>query len=381
MNTTTTLALRQTPLAARHLELGARMVDFGGWEMPMHYGSQIDEHHTVRRQAGMFDVSHMCVVDVHGENTRGFLQSVLANNIEKLDTPGKALYSCLLNPQGGILDDLIVYYTGEHSYRLIVNASTAEKDLAWLTTQIKHQGVDVSLVPRRVGDTPESSTPLAIIAVQGPQARDRTWEVMPGARPAAQNLKPFHAIYHSDPVLGEVMIARTGYTGEDGHELILNAAQALTLWNQLLNVGVSPAGLGARDTLRLEAGMNLYGQDMDEQTSPLDCGLAWTVDLKASDEFVGKAALLKQGQRWNNVGLISLDRAGILRSGQEVQTPEGNGTVTSGTFSPTMQQSIALARIPLNVAYGTEVAVLVRGKPARARVVKPPFVRNGQTLV
>ncbi|TFL13552.1 glycine cleavage system aminomethyltransferase GcvT [Pusillimonas caeni] len=374
-------ALRQTPLASRHLALGARMVDFGGWEMPIHYGSQLDEHHAVRQEAGMFDVSHMCVVDAQGGGVRGFLRAVLANNVDKLQVSGKALYTCMLNPQGGILDDLIVYYLDESSFRLIVNAATAQKDLQWLAQQIRQLGVDVALTPRRTGDAPDGVAPLAIIAVQGPQARARTWEAMPDAQAAAQTLKPFHAIHHTDSQLGEVMIARTGYTGEDGHELILPADQAVALWNRLLDAGVRPAGLGARDTLRLEAGMNLYGQDMDEQTSPLDCGLAWTVDLEAPRDFVGKTALMEQGRKAQLVGLVSLDRAGILRSGQQVDTPHGEGRVTSGTFSPTMQQSIALASVPPGVEVGAEVHVQVRGKSARARVVRPPFVRNGQIKV
>jgi len=357
------------------------MVDFGGWEMPIHYGSQLEEHHAVRQEAGMFDVSHMCVVDAQGGGVRGFLRTVLANNVDKLQVPGKALYTCMLNPQGGILDDLIVYYLDESSFRLIVNASTAQKDLEWLEQQIRRLDADVTLTPRRTDDAPDGVTPLAIIAIQGPQARVRTWDAMPDAQAAAQVLKPFHAIHHTDSQLGEVMIARTGYTGEDGHELILPADQAVTLWNRLLDAGVRPAGLGARDTLRLEAGMNLYGQDMDEQTSPLDCGLAWTVDLEAPRDFVGKAALMAQGRKAQMVGLVSLDRAGILRSGQQVDTPHGEGRVTSGTFSPTMQQSIALASVPPGVEVGAEVHVQVRGKSARARVVRPPFVRNGQIKV
>ncbi|WP_397475113.1 glycine cleavage system aminomethyltransferase GcvT [Pusillimonas sp.] len=378
---TSTPPLRQTPLASRHIELGARMVDFGGWEMPIHYGSQIDEHNAVRQAAGMFDVSHMCVIDVQGNDARPFLRTVLANNVDKLQLAGKALYSCMLNPQGGILDDLIVYFESNTRYRLIVNAATALHDLAWLAQQVQLQSADVALTPRRFGDEPAGAAALAIIAVQGPQARARCWQAMPRAEAAAGDLKPFHAIYHADPRFGEVMIARTGYTGEDGHELILPADRVIDLWNELLSVGVRPAGLGARDTLRLEAGMNLYGQDMDERTSPLDCGLGWTVDLDASRNFVGKAALREQGQRWKSAGLIALDRAGVLRSGQQVETPAGEGVITSGSFSPTMNQSIGLARLPLDVETDAEVHVLIRGKTVRARVVQPPFVRNGRIKV
>ena len=357
------------------------MVDFGGWEMPIHYGSQIDEHHAVRQDAGMFDVSHMCVIDVTGNDARGFLRTVLANNVDKLRLAGKALYSCMLSPQGGILDDLIVYYDSDTRYRLIVNAATALNDLAWLEQQARLHNANVLLTPRRSGDEPGGVAALAIIAVQGPQARARCWQAMPQAQAAAGELKPFHSVCHADPRFGEVMIARTGYTGEDGHELILSADRVLNLWNELLNVGVRPIGLGARDTLRLEAGMNLYGQDMDEHTSPLDCGLGWTVDLDASRKFVGKAALREQGQKWQLTGLIALDRAGILRPGQKVETAAGEGAITSGSFSPTMKQSIALARLPCNVEAGTEVQVLIRSKAVRAKVVQPPFVRHGQIKI
>ena len=376
-----TSTLRRTPLAARHLELGARMVDFGGWEMPLHYGSQMEEHHAVRRGAGMFDVSHMCVVDVLGEDARGFLRFVLANNVDKLKTPGKALYTCMLGPEGGILDDLIVYYFSDTCFRLIVNAATAHKDLDWLAQQAKTAGAAVTMTPRRFGEDGVGDQALAIIAVQGPQARERTWQVLPGAREVAESLKPFNAVGFSDPELGEIMIARTGYTGEDGHELIVAASRAVALWDRLLGVGVQPAGLGARDTLRLEAGMNLYGQDMDERVSPLDCGLKWTLDLESPRDFVGKAALMRQEAQWQMTGLIALGRTGMLRAGQIVVTPAGEGRITSGTFSPTIQQSIALARLPLAVAPGEEVSVLVRDKPVRVRVVPLPFVRNGQIRI
>lgn len=357
------------------------MVDFGGWEMPIHYGSQISEHHAVRQAAGMFDVSHMCVIDVQGDGARAFLRKVLANNIDKLQHAGKALYSCLLNQHGGILDDLIIYYLDETCFRLIVNASTAQKDLDWLNGYAKEFDSAVRLTPRRVDDTPSDASPLAIIAVQGPLARERTWQALPEARAAAEQLKPFNATHYTDSQLGEIMIARTGYTGEDGHELIVSADHVLALWNRLLQAGVTPAGLGARDTLRLEAGMNLYGQDMNEEVSPLDCGLGWTVDLDSPRSFIGKDALQSHPQRWQSVGLVALDRSGVLRSGQPVHTSHGDGQLTSGTFSPTIQQSIALARIPSSVDHATEVQVLVRGKPIRARVVRPPFVRHGQIRV
>lgn len=378
---TSSPTLRKTPLADRHVKLGARMVDFGGWDMPLHFGSQIDEHHAVRQSAGMFDVSHMGVIDVRGKDARAFLRSVLANNVDKLQQPGKALYSCMLNPRGGILDDLLVYYFDDHRYRLVVNAATALQDLGWLEHQAQLQNDSVVLDLRRFGDTQTSEPALGIIAVQGPQARDRCEQALPGAHSVLDKLKPFHASFHTDTRFGEMLISRTGYTGEDGYELILSADALSGLWDQLLNAGVRPAGLGARDTLRLEAGMNLYGQDMNDTTSPLDCGLGWTVDLEASRNFIGKAALREQTQQTWLGGLVAMDRAGMFRPGQRVETPDGDGMVTSGSFSPTVGQTIALARLPSGVQPGSEAQVIIRGKPVRARIVRPPFVRNGKVLI
>ena len=269
--------LKTTPLNAVHRALDARMVDFGGWDMPVHYGSQIEEHHAVRRDAGMFDVSHMLAIDMHGAGARDFLRRALANNTDKLRDPGRALYSCMLNDAGGVIDDLIVYLFADEFFRLVVNAGRAEKDLAWLTSLKERFGATLELRPRR---------DLAMIAVQGPNARERVWQALPGTRAATEAMRTFHALQS-----GELMLARTGYTGEDGFELVLPAARAEALWRQLIGCGVKPCGLGARDTLRLEAGMNLWGQDMDEGVSPLDAGLAWTVDLESARDFVGKAAL------------------------------------------------------------------------------------------
>jgi aminomethyltransferase len=365
--------LKQTPLHAIHRAAGARMVDFGGWDMPVHYGSQIDEHHAVRRGAGMFDVSHMLAVDIEpreparGSGVRDFLRGALANNVDKLTVPGKALYSCLLRPDGGVLDDLIVYFLREDWFRLVVNAGTADKDLAWLSAPVAERAPELKLTPRR---------DLAMIAVQGPQARERVWTVVPAARAASESLKPFNAVQ-----AGEYLIARTGYTGEDGFEITLPAALAPDFWRSLLALSVKPCGLGARDTLRLEAGMNLYGQDMDEAVSPLESGLAWTVDLTSARDFVGKSALLAAHPSRQLAGLVLQDQGGILRSHQRVSTAHGDGEVTSGSYSPTLSRSIALARVPARVAPGDIVHVDVRGKPLAARVVKPPFVRNGKSLI
>lgn len=362
----TAAALKTTPLNALHRELGARMVDFGGWDMPLHYGSQLEEHHRVRKACGMFDVSHMLAIDVRGAGSRALLAYVLANNVGRLQQPGKALYSCLLNPAGGVIDDLIVYFFAEDWFRLVVNAGTADKDYAWLTAQRDAREPKVTLTARR---------DLAIIAVQGPQARDKVYAALPGSQAMAANL-----VYFSAAHSGETMLARTGYTGEDGFEIILPAAQAVSLWRQLGTLGVAAAGLGARDTLRLEAGMNLYGQDMDENTTPLETGLAWTVDLKSERDFIGRSALQKTPPARHALGLVLIDK-GVMRGHQKVVTSHGDGEITSGGFGPTLERSIALARVPLAVQPGDEVQVAVRDKLLSARAVKPPFVRHGKILV
>jgi aminomethyltransferase len=372
------MTLKATPLNSVHRALGAKMVDFGGWDMPVNYGSQIEEHNAVRSDAGMFDVSHMCVVDLKGSNVRGFLRGLLANNVDKLQAPGKALYSCMLNPEGGVIDDLIVYYFAEDWFRLVVNAGTAEKDIAWIRQQNDATASGLSITPRRADLSDDG---IALVAVQGPNARAKVWQVVPQTQAPSEGLKPFNAVIVGDTPFGELMVARTGYTGEDGFEIGVPASQVDALWNALAAAGVKPAGLGARDTLRLEAGMNLYGQDMDDNVSPLDAGLAWTVDLVAERDFIGKAALQRHGQKQNFVGLILREKGGILRAHQKVVAASGNaGEITSGTFSPTMQQAIALARVPLDVAVGDTVHVEIRDKKLAASVVKLPFVRNGKIL-
>jgi aminomethyltransferase len=253
----------------------------------------------------------------------------------------------------------------------VINAGTAEKDLAWMAARLAEWQLDVSITQRRSG-----ANALAIIAVQGPNAREKVWQVLPATRTATEALKPFFATN-----IGDYFIASTGYTGENGFEIALPAAQADALWQALADAGVRPCGLGARDTLRLEAGMNLYGQDMDESVSPLDAGLAWTVDLVAPRDFVGKAALLAKPQAQQFLGLLLLERGGILRAHQKVVCAHGEGEITSGTFSPSMEQSIALARLPLGVKIGDTVKVAIRDKQLNAKVVKPVFVRNGAVVV
>jgi aminomethyltransferase len=360
--------LLRTPLNAVHRASGARMVDFGGWDMPVNYGSQIDEHRAVRTDAGMFDVSHMRAVDLTGAGARDFLRHALANNVDKLKDPGKALYSCLLRPDGHVLDDLIVYFLREDFFRIVVNAATAQKDIAWLRDLIAQRAVPLTLAPR---------ADLAMIAVQGPHARAKVWQALPGTQPATAGLKVFSGTFCGP----DLFIARTGYTGEDGFEILVPAERAEATWRELAQAQVRPCGLGARDTLRLEAGMNLYGQDMDESVSPLVSNLAWTVDFASPRDFVGKAALVAEDVSRQLTGLLLQDAGGVLRAHQRVETPHGAGEVTSGTFSPTLGKSIALARIPAAVAPDTIVHVQVRDRSLAARVVKPPFARNGRALV
>jgi aminomethyltransferase len=360
--------IRKTVLNDAHRALGARMVDFGGWDMPLHYGSQVEEHHQVRRDAGMFDVSHMTVVDLRGSQVRGFLRSLVANSVDKLQKPGKALYTCMLNAQGGVIDDLIVYFMAEDFFRLVVNAATREKDLAWIRSQA--QPFDVSVTERE---------DFAMIAVQGPTARERVLGLLDGdgAR-AAGKLGRFAAVEVKAKDGAPLFVARTGYTGEDGFEVVVPVDRAVALWNALLDAGVKPAGLGARDTLRLEAGMNLYGQDMDESVTPYEAALAWTVALDADRDFTGRSVLEAQqasGAPRRMIGLV-MDEKGVLRHGQRVLTDLGDGEILSGTFSPTLGKAIAFARVPAGA--DGNVRVDIRGREVPVRVVKVPFVREGQ---
>ena len=359
------MPLKQTPLYASHFAAGAKLVDFGGWEMPLNYGSQIQEHQAVRTDAGMFDVSHMFPLDIVGPQAMAFLQKLLANDVAKLSQPGKALYSAMLNEQGGVIDDLIVYFRKPGSYRLVVNASTSATDL--LHIQTIAAAFNVAIIPLQ--------QQVAMLAVQGPNARDKVWQARPAWKAISAQLPVFFSVE-----LGDIFIARTGYTGEDGFEIMLPAAEITALWKDLIAAGVQPCGLGARDTLRLEAGMNLYGSEMDQMISPLDAGMGWTVDTKTDRDFIGRTALLASGQKQALLGLKLLDKA-VMRSHMKVMSPHGQGEVTSGTFSPTLNASIALARLPLIVKVGDEVQVEIRAKLYPAVVVKPPFVRNGKVLV
>lgn len=357
---------QQTALNQAHRDAGGKMVDFAGWDMPLHYGSQKDEHHFVREDAGMFDVSHMTVIDFKGDAAQPFLRRLLANDIARLQTPGKALYSCMLQEDGGVIDDLIIYFINEQYYRMVVNAGTTEKDIAWIESQLD-TGVDMQV-----------RNDLAMVAIQGPNARDKAMTAMSDeAKTIAAELKVFVGAFH-----GDWFIARTGYTGEDGFEIMVPEAESVDFWNALKAAGVKPCGLGARDTLRLEAGMNLYGLDMDESTSPLESGLGWTIAWEPADRnFIGREALEQQksdGVKMRFVGVLLEDR-GVMRSHQKVLTAEGEGELTSGGFSPTLNRSIGLARIPKGDSASCEVEV--RNKHLKARVVKPPFARNGKACI
>ena len=358
----------KTVLNDSHRALGAKMVDFGGWDMPLHYGSQVEEHHLVRRDAGMFDVSHMTVVDLTGARVREFLRQLVANSIDKLKVPGKALYTTMLNPQGGVIDDLIVYYMSETFFRLVVNAATRDKDLAWITAQAK--SFDVTVTER---------SDFGMIAVQGPTARERVLGLLDtdGAQ-AAGKLGKFAAAEVKAKDGTPLFVARTGYTGEDGFEIVVPEDRTVALWDALLAAGVKPAGLGARDTLRLEAGMNLYGQDMDETVTPYEAALAWTVTLDEGRSFNGRDVLERQksaGVPRQLIGLV-MDEKGVLRHGQKVLTANGEGEILSGTFSPTLGKAIAFARVPAGAP--GDVRVDIRGKEVPVRVVKFPFVRDGK---
>ncbi|MEW9797267.1 glycine cleavage system aminomethyltransferase GcvT [Alteromonas sp. CYL-A6] len=356
----------KTTLHAKHLEAGAKMVDFFGWEMPISYGSQIEEHHAVRRDAGMFDVSHMTIVDVTGADAKAYLRYLLANDVEKLQDKGKALYSGMLNEAGGVVDDLIVYHFDNTNYRLVVNSATREKDMNWLRGCA--EGFDVTITERNE---------FAMIAVQGPNAKEKAATLFSAAqKEAVAGMKPFFGVQAED-----LFIATTGYTGETGYEIMVPQTRAAEFWQGLLDAGVTPCGLGARDTLRLEAGMNLYGQDMDETVSPLAANMGWTIAWEPGDrDFVGRKALEAQREAGTDklVGLVMTDK-GVLRHGQKVKTENGEGVITSGTFSPTLGHAIAMARVPAGV--GDTVEVEMRKKWVTVKVVKPSFVRNGKSVL
>lgn len=357
---------KKTALFACHLESNAKMIDFAGWNMPLHYGSQIDEHHLVRKSSGIFDVSHMTILDCHGDRAGDFLRTLLANNIDRL-SDGKALYTCMLNHEGGVIDDLIVYQINDQSYRLVTNAATHDKDIAWIAQH--GQSFDIELQERH---------DFSMLAIQGPDIRSKIASLFdPNTASSILQLNPFSA-----QTFDSYFISRTGYTGEDGFEILLPNEEAPTFWKKCIHAGIHPCGLGARDTLRLEAGLNLYGIDMDETVSPLESNLAWTIAFDPVDRpFIGRHALEKQrndGIQRRLVGLI-LEESGVLRNHQKVLIDGiGEGQITSGSFSPTLQKGIALARVPVNT--GNDCWIEKRGKLVRAFVIHPPFVRHGKPI-
>ncbi len=355
----------KTPLYDQHVSAGAKMVDFGGWDMPIHYGSQIEEHHAIRKNAGVCDVSHMTVVDIAGPDSESFLRYLLPNDVAKLKTEGKALYSAMLNEEGGILDDLIVYLTKE-GYRVVVNCATREKDLAWMTRQIASFDCELKEKPE-----------LAILAVQGPEAINKFKATCtPEVVEMIDSLKPFVGKF-----CGDWFLARTGYTGEKGLEIIFPGEQAPALWEQILEADIVPVGLGARDTLRLEAGMNLYGSDMDESVTPYESNMGSTVVLEDHD-FIGKRALekqLKAGVEKELIGLVMLEK-GVLRAHYPVFIGEKQiGEITSGAFSPTLSHSIALARVESGHE-ASELTVGIRNKRVEVHRVAASFARNGRQV-
>lgn len=358
----------RTVLFDKHIEAGAKMVDFHGWEMPINYGSQIEEHHAVRQDAGMFDVSHMTIVDIKGSDAKAFLQKLVTNDVAKLQEEGKALYTGMLNEEGGVIDDLIIYHFNEEFYRMVVNSATRIKDLEWINAQATDFAVTVTEQPD-----------YAMIAVQGPNAKAKVATVISAEQQAlVEGMKPFYGVQ-----AGDLFIATTGYTGEAGYEIILPPEQAADFWQALTDAGVKPAGLGARDTLRLEAGMNLYGSDMDETISPLAANMGWTISWQPEDrQFNGRDALVKLKEQGTDklVGLI-MEQKGVLRGGLKVISEAGEGVITSGTFSPTLGFSVAMARVPKGVELGSTVQVEMRKKQVDVKVVKAGFVRNGKSVL
>lgn len=359
--------LRKTPLYQQHCQANATMINFSGWEMPLHYGSQIKEHEQVRKQAGMFDVSHMVIIDISGPDAKPYLRNLLANNVDRLTQTFKALYSCMLTQKGGVVDDLIVYALAQNKFRLIMNAATHDKDFAWLQIHSHQREIQI-----------QERTDLGLLAIQGPQAIPLTIQVLSKNHADHLNkLEPFCGIK-----LDDWLIARTGYTGEDGLEIMLPHKAMPTLWEKLLAIGITPCGLGARDTLRLEAGLMLYGQDLDEQHTPLESGLSWTIAWEpVARNFIGRTALVKQQQggiQNKLVGLV-MKAKGVMRPKQKVFFSQNeSGMITSGSFSPTLGCSIALARVP-NDAKG-DCFVQIRGKQQPVTLVKPRFVKNGKPI-
>jgi aminomethyltransferase len=367
--------LQRTPLFQAAQTAGGRMVPFAGWEMAVQFGGLVQEHRAVREHCGVFDISHMGVLRLRGEGAKDALQGLVPTDLFRIG-PGEACYTVLLNAEGGIRDDLIVYdqgwIAGSHELLLVINAACAEADTGWLRSQLEPQGI---VITDAKGDG-------VLLALQGPEASARL-EALAGSSLAG--LPRFGHRQLSLSGIGDAFVARTGYTGEDGFELLLGREAGQALWQRLLAEGVSPCGLGARDTLRLEAAMHLYGQDMDSTTSPLEAGLGWLVHLEMPKPFIGREALERQtseGVARRLVGLQLQGRA-IPRHGYPVLSEGASpgstplGEVTSGGWSPCLEAGIALALVPpAQARVGTVLAVEIRGKAEPAVVVKRPFYRR-----
>ncbi|CUT16875.1 MULTISPECIES: glycine cleavage system aminomethyltransferase GcvT [Candidatus Ichthyocystis] len=368
-------ALKRTILFSSHQAINARFAPFSGWDMPLNYGSQIEEHHAVRNRVGIFDVSHMCCIDVKGRDAEIFTRHVFSNDISTINGYGKAMYGCLLNDSGGIIDDLIVYKLSPNWMRMVVNAAGRKTDIEWLTKQKECSGYEFELIP---------ADDLAILSLQGPESLS----IIPRMRNKflrdnGSSLAPFSCALDEDE---QLFIARTGYTGEDGFEIIVPNHLAVSLWDELLSQGASPCGLGARDTLRMESGLNLYGNEMDTTITPGECGIGWTVNLKDQKRnFVGKDALEKHKPRFKRLGVVLLS-PGVLRQGQEFAVKngansKGDGILTSGGFSPTINRGIGIARVSKNLKPDQLAEIVIRNKPVEAKLCSLPFVRQGKILV
>lgn len=364
--------MKRTPLFEAAQAAGGRMVPFAGWEMAVQFAGLVAEHQAVRSHCGMFDISHMGVLHLQGDRAKDALQGLVPTDLFRIG-PGEACYTVLLNETGGILDDLIVYDRGwqpdqaAHSLLVVINAACAAADTAWLRSQLEPQGIAVT---DQKGDG-------VLLALQGPEAAARL-EALAGCSLAG--LPRFGHRQLEIPGVGAIFLARTGYTGEDGFELLLGAQAGQALWRLLLAEGVVPCGLGARDTLRLEAAMHLYGSEMDSSTSPLEAGLGWLVHLEMPKPFIGRSALEQQSADGITRRLVGLKLQGraIARHGYPVlHNGKPVGEITSGTWSPSLAEAIALAYVPTELAkLGSELAVEIRGKAEPALVVKRPFYRR-----
>lgn len=359
---------KQTFLHDKHVQLGAKMVDFAGWKMPVQYSSIIEEHNNVRNAVGMFDVSHMGEVIIQGKDALSFLNKVVPQDLSNL-TVGKAIYCQLTNNNAGVIDDLIIYKLEDNKYLIIHNASRVDEDINWLS--INKKGFDVKII--------NESHNYSMLAIQGPKACDLISSM------GIVDIPAFFSIKKTSLLDVEVWLSRTGYTGEDGVEIIVKNEDVEFLWDKFLELGkefgIKPIGLGARDTLRLEAALHLYGNDLDEETTPIEAGLSWSVPKDKAGEYNGKAVILEQLKNGGNKKLIALkmlDR-GIARHGYDVYDGETKiGVVTSGGVSPSTGDNIALAYVKNDSKYviGAEIGVMIRDKVLKASIIKKPFIKK-----